>query len=119
MFSYDMHDRGKIMKPKLRLGNINTDNHVDRLDSVAELISETLLLPDVNINELACVANEEIYKACSVKKNRRIAVIPDDKKHLTSNNFHAVAKANLNMYVLLIQSNKMEEAKPYLQLWDD
>ena len=118
MFNYDMHDRGKIMKPKLRLDNISTHNLLDRLDSVAEYISEALMLADVDINDLACVANEKIYDACSVKKSRRIVSIPEDKKHLTSYNLRAVANANLNMYLLLVQSNKMDEAGPYFQLWD-
>ena len=118
MFSYDMHDRGKIMKSKLRLDNISTHNLLDRLDSVAEHISEVLMLPDVDINDLACVANEKIYKACSVRKNRRIVSIPEDKKHLTSHNLRAIASANLNMYELLVQSNKMDEASSYFQLWD-
>ena len=45
-------------------------------------------------------------------------VIPEDKKHLASVNFRAIANANLNMYVLLIQSNKMNEAEPYFLEWD-
>ena len=113
-----MHDRGRMMKARLRLNNISTHNLIDRLDSVAEHISEELS-SDVDINDLACVVNEKIYKACSVKKKRKVVVIPEDKKHLTSNNLHAIAKANLNMYVLLIQSQRMDEAEPYFQLWDN
>ena len=118
MLCYDMHDRGRMMKAKLRLNNISTHNLIDRLDSVAEHISEELS-SDVDIDDLACVVNEKIYKACSVKKNKKVVVIPEDKKHLTSNNFLAIAKANLNMYVLLIQSQRMDEAEPYFQLWDN
>merc|ERR1711973_448245 len=110
-----MHDRGKIMKPKLRLDNISTHNLLDRLDSVAEDISDSLMLPVVNTNDIACAANEKIYEACSVKKNRRIVMIPEDKKHLTSYNLRAIAGANLNMYLLLVQSNKMDEAGPYFE----
>ena len=68
---------------------------------------------DVDVNVLACEINDGIYKACSIKKERRKMVIPEDKKHLASVHFHAIARANLNMYVLLIQANKMNEAETY------
>ena len=118
VLNYDMHNRAKMMKPKLRLNNINTCNLINRFDSVAEDITQALQMRDVNVNDLACEINDGIYKACSVKKERRKMVIPEDKKHLASVNFHAIARANLNMYVLLIQANKMNEAETYFQVWD-
>ena len=44
-------------------------------------------------------------------------VIPEDKKQLTSVNFHTIACVNLKMYVVLIQANKMNEAETYFQVW--
>ena len=103
-FSYDMYDRSKLLKPKLLLSNISTENLIMKLEKVADGIL-TMLDSHVEIENVCAALSDEIYDACTKKRTRRQFTIPVDKENLTSRNFRAIAEANLFMYSTSIQRN--------------
>ena len=104
-FSYESHDRSKKMRSKLSIENVNTDDLKARLDNVADFITENLeRRSDLNI--VSAALNDRLYEACKKTIQNRPMRIPNDLKNLNSQNFRAIAEANLMMYVRSIQVNR-------------
>ena len=119
-FTYDQYDRSKLIKRKLRLEDINTNNLVERFDEIADYISQMLYTKTIDTNNLSTVVNNKIYNACSYKKNDQRTRIPEDKKHLNSHNFRAIANANLRMYDISLQrGDNLEQSKVYYKTWEN
>ena len=118
--SYDKYDRSKIIKPKIKLERINTDNLMKRFNDVADYIGKTLQNDNVDTNYLSIMVNDKIYEACSTKKKcDDITCIPVDKKDLNSHNFRAIAEANLRMYNISIQrNNNLDQTAVYYKTWE-
>ena len=118
--SYEQYGRSKIIKPKIKLERINTDNLMKRFDDVADYIGKTLQNDNVDTNYLSIMVNDKIYEACSTKKKRDdITCIPVDKKDLNSHNFRAIAEANLRMYNISIQrNNNLDQTAVYYKTWE-
>ena len=119
IFSYELYDRSKIIKPKLTLENINTDNLINKFDNLADFITQNLQTNDVDTNVLSVAVSNKIYESCREKKKHNRARIPDDRQHLSSHNFRAIADANLQMYVLSLQRNDtIVEQSRYFRVWE-
>jgi hypothetical protein len=117
--SYEHHDNSRIIKPKLTLKNIDTENLSGRFNELAELLDQKMEIGDMDSNSLAILMNDKLYEACNRKYKRKIKHVPEEKKHLTSHNFHAIADANLRMYTLSLQrDDDPATCDVYYQLWE-
>ena len=118
MFSCEMHDRSKIMKPKMTIDNVNADDLQYRFDSIADYITNNLHIRENDINNLSTTVNDRIYDVCSKTIRRGRIIIPPDKRNLSSLNVCAIANANLEMYTRSIQRNDdAEQSIAYFRAW--
>ena len=116
-FSYETYDRSKNMRSKLTIENVNTDNLKFRLDNVADYITENLERR-TELNNLSAALNDRLYDACrKITKSGPIR-IPNDLRNLNSQNFRAIAEANLMMYIHSIQrEDPGEQSDAYYNIW--
>ena len=118
MFSYEMHDRSKVMKPKLTINKVHAHGLQARFDNVADYITDNLHVQESDIDELSTAVNDRIYDACTKKIRNSRVIIPPDKRNLASVNFRAIADANMNMYTRSIQRNDdAEQRMEYFRVW--
>ena len=110
-FNYDRHDRSSILKPRIRLNEIECKPEmVNEFNHLADCITESLVNGD-RINDVARTISDGIYDICrknsSKRKNR--VTIPVEKSNCSSKNFLAIAEANLHMYSRCIENNESED----------
>ena len=119
-FSYRHYDRSNVIKPKLTIENINSNDLMNKFDGVAEFISQCLQVGDDDLDNVSILINDKLYDACRRDTRKRVnrTHIPPDKVNLTSHNFRAIAEANLNMYILSIQRNDNDTTHlSYFECW--
>ena len=119
-FNYDCHDRSTLLKPKIRLNDVDCSPlMVNEFNRLAQSITDGLR-DENSVDDIAQMINSDIYSICkkfSSKRKRRIT-IPDSKANCSSKNFLAIAEANLNMYSRCIENTASDEtAMNYLMTW--
>ena len=119
-FNYDCHDRSTLLKPKIRLSDLDCSaSMVNDFNRLAQSITDRLQNENC-VDDIARMINSEIYSICkkfSSKRKPRI-IIPDSKANCSSKNFKAIAEANLSMYSRCIENSAPEAtAMNYLMTW--
>ena len=116
-FSYDIYDRSKQMKPKISLERINTQDLALKFNDISVTVNEMINnVPDVDI--ISDVLTNSIYTSCSDNSKRRPPRIPDDKRHLSSRNFQAIANMNLHMYnISILRNDTTENSMKFFDAW--
>ena len=121
-FNYDCHDRSTLLKPKIRLHDVDCSPlMVKEFNCLAQSITDKLQNED-SVDDIAQMINNEIYSICKKFSSRRKPriTIPDNKANCSSKNFMAIAEANLKMYSRCIENSAPEEtAMNYLMTWRD
>lgn len=119
-FDYSSHDKSTLLKPKIRLCNIDcSELMIQEFNQLAERITFSITNRDP-VDIIAQQINNGIYSVCkkfSSKRKPRIT-IPEDKSTCSSRNFHAIADANLMMYSRCIENDIAEDTtQQYLSVW--
>ena len=121
-FNYDCHDRSTLLKPKIRLHDVDCSPlMVEEFNCLAQSIIDRLRNED-SVDDIAHMINNEIYYVCKKFSSRRKPriTIPDNKANCPSKNFMAIVEANLKMYSRCIENNAPEETTMnYLMTWRD
>ena len=121
-FDYTIHDKSTILKPKIRLSNIDcSEMMIQEFNQLGESITSNIS-NRAPINTIAQQLNNGIYSVCkkfSSKTKLRVN-IPEDKSNCSSRNFLAIADANLMMYSRCVENDAPENTTmQYLLTWRD
>ena len=123
LFSYDYYDKSDNLKPKIFIEKINvTVEFINELDNIADFIMINIEENLPNLDKLAENVDESLYLTCKsyCRKKAPVFRIPTEKSLCSSKNFHAIAHANIIMYMNLVESGVSTDVSlPYLMCWQE
>ena len=112
--SYEMYEKMRV-KPKICIDNMDTTDLAQKFNSIAHSLQNMMDSGQATVDVISNALNSKIYNACAQKSNRLVR-IPEQKEHLTSYNFRAIADANLHMYNISL--HRLDPAENSMQFFD-